>query len=129
MASERPRAIVEGDETYIMLLLENLLNNAVKYSPPGSPVEVEISTAGDEVMVEVLDRGIGLDDVDCERLFEPFFRAEPARTAASGLGIGLALCQRIVTALGGRTWARPRDGGGAAVGFALPVAPEVSEPS
>ena len=128
VSSERPRAIIEGDDTYITLLLENLLNNAVKYSPHGSPVEVEITTAGDEVMVEVLDRGIGLDDVDTGRLFEPFFRAEPARTAANGLGIGLALCQRIVAALGGRIWARPRDGGGAAVGFALPVAPEISEP-
>jgi len=129
VATERPRSIVEGDETYLTLLLENLLSNAVKYSPPGSPVEVEITTAGQEVIVEVLDRGIGLDDVDCERLFEPFFRAEPARTAANGLGIGLALCQRIVTALGGRIWARPRDGGGAAVGFALPVGADVSEPT
>ena len=78
---------------------------------PARPIEVEISTAGDEVVVEVLDRGLGLDDVDAERLFEPFFRAEPARSAANGLGIGLALCQRIVAALGGRVWARPRDGG------------------
>ena len=128
LASERPRAIVEGDETYITLLLENLLNNAVKYSPPDSPVDVEITATGDEVMVEVLDRGLGLDEVDCDRLFEPFFRTEPARTAANGLGIGLALCSRIVAALGGRIWARPRDGGGAAVGFALPLAPEISDP-
>ena len=106
MTSARPRAIVEGDETYVTLLLENLLSNAVKYSPAGSPVEVAITTVGDEVMVEVLDRGIGLGDIDGERLFEPFFRAEPAKSAANGLGIGLALCQRIVAALGGRIWAR-----------------------
>lgn len=129
LTGARPRAIVEGDETYVTLLLENLLNNAVKYSPAGSPVEVEVTTAGDEVMVEVLDHGIGLDDVDCQRLFEPFFRAEPARSTANGLGIGLALCQRIVAALGGRVWARPRDGGGAAVGFALPIATEPGEPA
>ena len=125
--SARPRAIVEGDETYVTLLLENLLSNAVKYSPAGSPVEVEITTAGDEVVVEVLDRGIGLADVGVERIFEPFFRAEPAKSAANGLGIGLALCQRIVTALGGRIWARPRDGGGAAVGFALPIVADAAE--
>ena len=127
VASARPRAIVEGDETYVTLLLENLLSNAVKYSPAGSPVEVEITTAGDEVVVEVLDRGIGLGDVDGESLFQPFFRAEPAKSAANGLGIGLALCQRIVAALGGRIWARARDGGGAAVGFALPIAAEAAE--
>ena len=123
----RPRATVDGDETYITLLLENLLSNAAKYSPPGAPIEVDISAAGDEVVVEVLDRGLGLDEVDSERLFEPFFRAEPARSAANGLGIGLALCQRIVAALGGRVWARARDGGGAAVGFALPIATEPAD--
>jgi PAS domain S-box-containing protein len=127
ITGHRPRAIVEGDETYITLLLENLLSNAAKYSPPTAPIEVDIAEAGDEVVVEVLDRGLGLDDVDCVRLFEPFFRAEPARSAANGLGIGLALCQRIVDALGGRIWARPRDGGGAAVGFALPIALEPAD--
>jgi len=127
ITGDRPRAIVDGDETYITLLLENLLSNAAKYSPAGSPIEVDISEAGDEVVVEVLDRGLGLADVDSARLFEPFFRAEPARSAANGLGIGLALCQRIVDALGGRVWARPRDGGGAAVGFALPIATEPAD--
>jgi PAS domain S-box-containing protein len=127
ITGDRPRAIVEGDETYITLLIENLLSNAAKYSPQGTPIEVDIAEAGDEVVVEVLDRGLGLDDVDCARLFEPFFRAEPARSAANGLGIGLALCQRIVAALGGRIWARPRDGGGAAVGFALPIAMEPAD--
>jgi len=127
ITGDRPRAIVDGDETYITLLLENLLSNAAKYSPASAPIEVEISEVGDEVVVEVLDRGLGLDDADNARLFEPFFRAEPARTTASGLGIGRALCQRIVDALGGRVWARPRDGGGAAVGFALPIATEPAD--
>ena len=81
---ERPRAIVEGDETYITLLLENLLSNAVKYSPAGSPVEVEITTAGDEVVVEVLDRGMGLDDVDSD---------PPVRTVLPG-GAGSERGQR-----------------------------------
>jgi PAS domain S-box-containing protein len=127
ITGDRPRAIVDGDDTYIMLVVENLLTNAVKYSPAGTPIEVEISAAGDEVIVGVFDRGLGLDDVDSARLFEPFFRAEPARSAANGLGIGLALCQRIVSALGGRVWARSRDGGGAAVGFALPIATEPAD--
>jgi two-component system sensor histidine kinase KdpD len=127
ITGDRPRAIVDGDETYITLLLENLLNNAAKYSPPDASIEVEISEVDDEVVVEVLDRGLGLEDVDTTRLFEPFFRAERARTAANGIGIGLALCQRIVDALDGRVWARSRDGGGAAVGFALPIAMEPAD--
>jgi PAS domain S-box-containing protein len=121
LIGKRPRAIVDADETYLTLLVENLLGNAIKYSPADSAVEVRVTEAGDEIQVAVLDRGIGLGDA-AERLFEPFYRADAARAAANGLGIGLALCQRIATALGGRVWARSRDGGGAEVGFALPVA-------
>ncbi|MEP6637907.1 MAG: ATP-binding protein [Chloroflexota bacterium] len=117
----QPRAIVEADDTYVTLLVENLLSNAVKYSPAGTRIEVRMATVGDEVTVSVLDRGIGLEDDDAERPFEAFYRSELARAAANGLGIGLTLCQRIVAALGGRIWVRPRDGGGAEAGFALPI--------
>ena len=72
--------------------------------------------------MRVLDRGMGLGDTDPEALFQPFYRGEDARSAANGIGVGLAVCQRIVEALGGRIWATAREGGGAEVGFALPVA-------
>jgi PAS domain S-box-containing protein len=127
VVSGPPGAIVDADETYLELLVQNLLSNAVKYSPPDSAVEVHIATTGDAVRVEVLDRGIGLDGDALVSLFEPFYRSEPARKSADGLGIGLALCQLIVEALGGSIWARARDGGGAVVGFALPVAREMDE--
>jgi PAS domain S-box-containing protein len=128
LTGKRPRAIVDADETYLSLLVENLLGNAIKYSDADSTVEVHVTEVGREIQVAVLDRGIGLDDVASERIFEPFYRSEGARVAANGLGIGLALCQRVVTALGGRIWARPRDGGGAEIGFALPVALDPDEP-
>ena len=107
------QAIVEADETLLGLLLENLLGNAVKYSSPADAIEVAIDVVGDAVEVRILDRGIGFDEGVSERLFEPFYRSERARGAANGLGIGLALCRRIVDELGGRIWALPRDGGGA----------------
>jgi PAS domain S-box-containing protein len=127
ITGKRPRAIVEADETYLSLLMENLLGNATKYSDASTPVEVRVTEVDDEVQVAVFDRGIGLDAETAERLFEPFYRSTSARSAANGLGIGLALCQRVVTALGGRIWARPRDGGGAEVGFALPEARDPDE--
>ena len=116
-----PRAVVDADETYLGLLVENLLTNADKYSPPGTPIDVSIGLADDEVVVTVRDRGIGFGETPPEQLFQPFFRSEEAQFAATGLGIGLALCQRIVEALSGRIWAKPRDGGGAEIGFALPL--------
>ncbi len=128
LAMAPPYAIVEADETYLTLLVENLLSNAVKYSPSDALIQVTIATDADEVAVSVLDRGIGLDGEAAERLFESFYRSQSARGAANGLGIGLTLCQRIAVALGGRVWARPRDGGGTDVGFALPIAREPDEP-
>jgi signal transduction histidine kinase len=70
----------------------------------------------------VLDRGIGIGDAEEARLFTAFYRTEAARKRANGLGIGLAVCQRVVDSLGGRIWARPREGGGTEAGFALPQA-------
>lgn len=116
-------AVVDADETYLTLLVENLLTNAEKYSEADTPIDVEVSASDVEVCVAVLDRGIGFGDDPPDALFEPFYRSQEAREAASGLGIGLALCKRITTALHGRIWASPREGGGADIRFALPILP------
>jgi len=87
-------------------------------------IDVELTTDAGEASIVVLDRGVGLDGVDPDVLFHPFYRSPAAERMASGLGLGLPVCQRIVTALGGRIWARPRPGGGSEFGFALPLASE-----
>ena len=122
LTGEPRHLIVEADRPYLDLILENLLGNALKYSPPESPIEVTIGATEIEAQVAVLDRGIGLEGADPEQLFSAFYRSEPARSRASGLGVGLAACKRVAESLGGRVWARPRDGGGSEFGFALPLA-------
>lgn len=122
-----PHVIVEADHTHLIMLLQNLLVNAHKYGGPDGPIEVALVAAGDEAQVRVLDRGLGLDDADADRLFSPFYRSAEAQRTASGLGLGLPVCDRIVRALGGRMWAAPREGGGAEFGFALPLAPRATD--
>ena len=127
--SVEPRhLIVETDRTYLELLLENLLSNAVKYSAATSEIEVLVHQQDDEARVVVLDRGIGLGDTDPERLFTAFFRTEEAKRYTSGIGVGLAVCRRMLEVQGGRIWAKARDGGGSEFGFALPLS-EPTEPA
>ena len=101
----RHHLVVEADRTYLELLMENLLSNADKYSPPGAAIEVTIGDEGHEVLVAVLDRGIGIDEADVSNLFTVFYRTESAKKHATGLGVGLAVCRRVVETHGGRIWA------------------------
>ena len=119
---EPGQMVVEADRGHLEMLLDNLLTNAAKYSPPSTEIEVTVSADDHEACVTVLDRGIGIGDADTSQLFTAFYRTEAAKLRANGLGIGLAVCQRIVDSLGGRIWARPRQGGGTEAGFALPLA-------
>ena len=121
MTAEPRHVIVEADRTYVELLVENLLANADKYSTQGTDVEVDIRVRDGEAQVAVLDRGIGLSDVELAQIFAPFYRSEEAKRQANGIGIGLAVCKRVVEAQDGRIWARAREGGGSEFGFALPL--------
>jgi PAS domain S-box-containing protein len=119
--------VVEADRTHLVLLLQNLLTNAHKYGGADGAIEVSLETVDDEARVRVLDRGLGLEDADPARLFSAFYRSSEAQRTAGGLGLGLPVCDRIVTALGGRMWAKAREGGGAEFGFALPLASAIGE--
>lgn len=114
-------AFVMADAVYIRQVVENLLSNAHKYSPGDEHIVMRMSREDDEVRVRVLDHGAGFTTEDAAMLFEPFFRSSRTAREVSGVGIGLAVCNRIIEALGGRMWALPREGGGAEVGFALPI--------
>jgi PAS domain S-box-containing protein len=111
--------VVRGDDTYVEQVLRNLVGNAGKYSPPDTTVEVETTVVDGVVEVRILDQGPGIDEADAERLFELFFRASATAHAAPGAGIGLFVARRLVEAMNGKVWARPRPGGGSEFGFSL----------
>jgi two-component system sensor histidine kinase KdpD len=112
------------DSVLIEQVLVNLLENAVKYTPPGSPIDLSAWAEGQVVVVEVADRGPGLPPGEEERIFEKFYRIRP--TASGGIGLGLTICRAIVEAHGGRISAANRAGGGAVFRFTLPL--EVEPP-
>ncbi len=113
--------IVEADRTCLELVVENLLSNADRFSPATADIGVEIDAENGEARVRVMDRGIGIRPDDLDKVFSPFYRGDVAPSLATGLGIGLAVCRRVVELEGGRVWAAPRIGGGTEVGFALPL--------
>jgi two-component system, OmpR family, sensor histidine kinase KdpD len=111
--------LVSCDGILIEQVLVNLLENALKYSPPDSPIEVSGHDAASEIVVTVADRGAGLVPGEEERIFEKFYRSE-RNHATGGVGLGLAICRAIVSAHGGRIWAENGAPSGAAFRFSLP---------
>jgi two-component system sensor histidine kinase KdpD len=112
--------LVAIDEVLIERVLVNLLENALRYTPPGSPLELVASATGDEIAIEVRDRGPGLVPGEESLVFDQFFRGEASR-GRRGAGLGLAVARAIVEAHGGRIEATNRPGGGAVFRLTLPT--------
>ena len=108
------------DAPLVTQVLGNLLDNALKHTPAGTPISVSAEAAGDAVRITVDDRGPGLPPGDPQRLFAKFQRGRDEGNSG-GAGLGLAICQVIVRAHGGEISALPRPGGGARFAFTLPT--------
>ena len=117
--------LVPIDELLIEQVFINLLENAVRYTPPGTPIEISARPEHGFVLVEVSDRGPGIPAGEEEAVFGRFYRAAASNgaggDAGAGSGLGLTICRGIVTAHGGTIWMERRPGGGAAVRFTLPL--------
>jgi two-component system sensor histidine kinase KdpD len=112
--------LIPMDFVLIVRVLANLIDNALKYSPPGSPIEVRARIEGPAVLISVADRGVGIPPDDLERVFDKFYRVRQPR-AVSGTGLGLSICKGMVEAHGGSIWAERREAGGTVVTFSLPL--------
>jgi len=113
--------MVTMDTVLISQVLDNLLDNACKYSPPGSPIGIQATAQKDCVTISMVDRGIGIPSGDLERIFDKFYRAQQPQPAVTGTGLGLSICKGIVEAHGGRIWAENNPDGGATLSFTLPL--------
>jgi two-component system sensor histidine kinase KdpD len=111
--------LIPFDGLLIEQVFTNLFDNAIKYTPKGSPLELTASESLYTVTVELADWGPGISPGDEERIFEKFVRG---RTAGGGAGLGLAICRTIINAHGGRLWAENRPEGGAIFRFTLSAA-------
>jgi signal transduction histidine kinase len=132
LSSSAAEAVVPVDPSMIEQVVRNLLSNAVRYSPEGSIVRIEVEAAVESVTVRVLDEGKGIPEEELESIFDKFVQSSFTKTGAGGTGLGLAISREIITAHGGRLWAANRAEGGAELSFELPIqrpAPPVeSEP-
>ena len=120
--------LVRVNATLIEQGLGNLLENAAKYTPPGTLVRLRAERRDSEVVVSVEDFGAGLADGEFERVFQKFHRGAIEGTRG-GMGLGLAICRAIVRLHGGRVWGECVPGGGAAFRFALPLEPAPALPA
>lgn len=112
--------LVPMDQVLIVQVLANLVDNALKYSPAETPIEIEARGNGAQLEIRVADRGKGIPEQDLERVFEKFFRGAPPG-GPRGAGLGLSICKGFVHAHGGRIWARRGARGGTEVAFLLPM--------
>jgi signal transduction histidine kinase len=117
---------VRCDAARLEQVINNLVSNAIKYSPGGGDVLVTVQIQQAQAVVLVSDHGLGIDPDEQKRIFEPFARAHPGRISIGGAGLGLFVAKRIVEAHGGHIGVESVPGKGTRFAVALPRARHVS---
>jgi PAS domain S-box-containing protein len=130
---------IAADRDRVRQVLVNLVENAIKYSPDGGTVEIGVEAIDSQVRFHVRDEGMGIPDDEQARIFEKFYRLDPAMTrGVGGTGLGLYICNELVERMGGRIWVQSTSGGGSTFFFELPatepssarvLAPETATPT
>jgi two-component system sensor histidine kinase KdpD len=127
VASDLP--MLRLDPILFEQVLFNLLDNAAKYSPPGSRIDLKARQDGDTVAIEVVDEGPGIPQGDLERIFDKFYRVQAQDRRRAGTGLGLAICRGFIEAHGGRIEAHNRaDRSGAILSLRIPVPEDAKIP-
>ena len=121
--------LVEADRDKVRQVLVNLVENAIKYSPDGGHVEVGVESQDESVTFRVRDQGLGIPEEEQSRVFEKFYRVDPQMTrGVGGTGLGLYICNELVSRMGGHIWLESQAGEGSTFLFELPAASSVTAP-
>ncbi len=123
--AERELPPLWGDRARVLQVLENLVGNALKFTPKGGRITIGAVSRGSEVLFSVADTGAGIAAENLPHVFDRFWRAE--RAERQGAGLGLPICKGIVEAHGGRIWVESVLGRGTTCYFTIPVAPALGE--
>lgn len=117
-----PELTTKADPVRIELILRNLVDNAIKYSPSGGQITVFAKREGEDMVAGVSDQGPGIPPEEQEKLFVRFYRMEQSvRSGVEGIGLGLSVCRTLVEAHGGRIWVESQPGQGSTFYFAIPI--------
>jgi signal transduction histidine kinase len=118
---KRSLPLALGDAEKIRLAVENILDNAVKYTNSGGKIKIKISKEGKFLMFEVKDNGVGIPEEQIKRVFEKFFRSDNAtKYQTEGTGLGLYIAKNIVEQLGGKIWFKSIENIGSVFSFSIP---------
>ena len=116
--------IVLADSLSISRVVQNLIENAIKFSPVEGRVEINLRNEDDNVTINVSDQGPGIEPQDLQKLFLRFYQGRPGRSYNYGMGLGLYLCRQIVEAHSGKIWCAPKEDAGATFTVSLPTVPK-----
>jgi signal transduction histidine kinase len=113
--------VAVADEERFRQIVLNLVNNAVKFTPPGGKIALKARLESDTLVVEVQDNGVGISKEEQKLLFEPYRSLESEHERLSGLGLGLSLSKKLVELHGGQIWVKSEKGKGSTFGFSIPL--------
>lgn len=120
--------LLQGDCVLLGQVILNLIDNALKYSPADSSIEIQASAANEGLTVSVADHGIGIPATDMTKVFDKFYRVQHSESSIPGTGLGLSICKSIIEAHGGKIWAENRSEGGTVFSFSIPLMKITDQP-
>ncbi len=110
------------DKDKLTQVLDNIISNAIKYSPEGGKIKIEVVKDKERLLTKITDQGVGIPEENLERIFERFYRVDKARTRQlGGTGLGLAIAKELINAHGGDIWASSQENQGTTIAFSLPL--------